>query len=717
MKALKKGVWIAFGCLTVLAVTSAARAAKQEVPVKPEMIMSRDPDRLTIEGANFRYAWQLSRGGELSRVEVHDGSQWVSLMDPGQTIPDLRFENDKGTEFRVNLGAVKQIQMLKETEDEISFRTSCVALGKRRQVSPWRVYHTYRVFRVGVVFCDLKVELIKGFQPEVKAVRMGLFLSRQVTRAPKFRWGYDRVYIGDEDRAPEGLYLPAEVEREFNGEFYPLVGAAFGLSSEAGFTNRVDFVVEEGKPFVPQEPSHFRMRFGTPPGEGMQFEWSLHDGPGASLNPPFVYRNRWGIAVTGARTSNAPGTPRVRKNKLIGQRIFHWLRWSVGEGRFGSAAWYPTDLEIDQIAALGTDILLLHHGWMRSGGRGRRLAADYQPGDPRALRRVIDRCHAKSIRVGLYMRGLEYFILDRDTAWFDDFLTVNYDGVYVDWSSVVYPPSDAYPDAVPVYGEDLIHRQGSPTRVSALTTLLYTRKLRELVGEDGFVIVHVGNKDKEPDAFSVAYFDAILAGEAHLRYLSSPDENSYFCPGNGCNSWCPKYPETRSQRALAYYAAFGNVPHVVAGKYTPEDPTDPVNRFAAPYWGLLANMDMSSVDLRNNLSESRIVSSAANPCFHSSMYQSRDHLLLLVSYLPDGQEDPPVASTEIRINPVLPAPSDRWQVTELVPRSDGSIQRMPSNRLTDGTVRAQGYQPYEFRGYLIKPRCPTANVNGTQPGR
>jgi len=689
------------GLVSCVALVLAMCVQAQAASAKPEMVMTQEADRLAIEGANFRYGWQLSRGGELTRVEVHDGRQWVSVLNPGRTVPDLRFQEAEGKEFRVNLGRAERIEILKETEDEISFRTSCVARDNGGALSPWRVYYTYRVFRVGVVFCDLKVELIKGFQPRIEAVRMGLYLSQEVTRAPKFRWSYDRVQTEDPDRPPEGVYLPVTEQREFKGEFYPLVGAAFGLAPQGSFTNRIDFVVEDGEPFVGEDPACFHVRFGADPGKGMSFEWSPYEGAGDSLIPPFVYRNRWGIGVSGARTSNASGTPRVQKNKVIGQRIFHWIHWSIGKQNRGIPAWYPTDENIDTIAAFGADILLLHHAWMRFGGRGRRLAADYQPGTPKELKRVIERCHAKNIRVGLYMRGLEYFILDRDTAWFDDFLKANYDGIYVDWSSVVYPPADIYPQAVPIYGEDIIYRQGSRTRVSALGVLLYTRKLRELVGEDAFIIVHVGNKSKEPDAFSVAYFDAVLVGEAHVRYLASPDENIYFCPGNGGNGWC-RYPETRSQRALAYYAAFGNVVHVLlGGKQTPDDPGDPVHRFALAYWNLLASMDMSSVRLHNNLSENRIVSSASDSHFYSSVYRAENDLLLLVSYLPDGQKDPPAASTEIKISPDLLAPSLKWVVTELIPQPDGSIRRLPPTRLQDGTVRARDYQPYEFRGYLI----------------
>ena len=106
----------------------------------------------------------------------------------------------------------------------------------------------------------------------------------------------------------------------------------------------------------------------------------------------------------------------------------------------GEKAWYPRDRDIDVMAAKGANVLLLHTGWMDAGGEGAGWEGNYVVADREELSRVVARAHSAGMRVGLYIRGLEYYALDRDTRWFTDFLTRDFDGVYVDWSSFLSQP-------------------------------------------------------------------------------------------------------------------------------------------------------------------------------------------------------------------------------------------------------------------------------------
>ena len=482
----------------------------------------------------------------------------------------------------------------KEAPDEVCF-TVRGRLAFEDGSTPVDVEQSIRVFDCGVLFCDLHLWVRPGESLLITRASVALRLAGVLASLGKYRWGYDRPVPdpGVEVERPV-LYLPADRTVDEAGTFHPYLDVAWSVREHAAFTNRAGFVLEEGRPFGTDHPAAFAHSFGRREGDSLAYRWHLYRGKPLQVTAPYAYANRWGLSLAGPR-NNERGR-REAKNSLIGARVYTWQNDGVGHGRMGEKAWYPRDRDIDAMAAKGANVVLLHTGWMDAGGEGAGWEGNYVVADRTELRRVVARAHRAGMRVGLYIRGLEYYALDRDTRWFTDFLTPDFDGVYVDWSSFLYQPHRYLPASVPVYGEKLQHRQNSTRRAHAFTHFLYTRKLRQLVGRDGFLIGHPGCQHKEYSGFALGYFDAMLTGEsAGTTFLNSPEQHVYYGAHSACGAlaWTNTHPVTRGPKATAYEAAFGTGPQIVLGSRYPLDPDDERNQFMMPLWQLLSSADLA----------------------------------------------------------------------------------------------------------------------------
>ena len=653
---------------------------------------------LIVDGGSFELRF---RDGLLAAAEIDDGRERLSVGPAGEhalVAYELVDERRGSTIPRLDR---PEMTVSKEAPDEVCFTVRGRLLFEDGS-TPCDVEQSFRVFDCGVLFCDLHLWVRPGESLLLARASVAFRLTEALAGLGKYRWGHDRAVPepGVEVERPV-LYLPADRTIDQSGTFHPYLDVAWSVREHAAFTNRAGFVVEEGRPFGTDDPSAFGTAFGAREQGSFTYRWDLYRGQPLVVASPYAYANRWGMSLAGPR-NNESGR-REAKNSLIGARIYTWQNDGVGHGRMGETAWYPSNRDIDTMAAKGADVLLLHTGWMDAGGEGAGWEGNYVVADRVALRRVVARAHGNDLRVGLYIRGLEYYALDRDTRWFTDFLTADFDGVYVDWSSFLYQPHRYLPASVPVYGEKLHHRQNSRSRAHALTHFLYTRKLRQLVGSDGFLIGHPGCQHKEYSGFALGYFDAMLTGEsAGTTFLQSPEQHIYYGAHSACGAlvWTNTHPVTRGPQALAYEAAFGTGPQIVLGSRYPLDPDDERNQFMVPLWQILASADLSTATLYVPLAYGRNVLECA-PGLHFALYHLADGSLLLTGA---NLTERPLAG-EIRIDLGALGIDGGGPVTELRqdPDQGGAIAQHPAGTC-DGTVPVAQMQPLEIRGYRVHGR-------------
>jgi hypothetical protein len=658
--------------------------------------VARRDGELVVDGGGFEYRF---RDGLLAAAHVDDGRERVGVGPgggPALVAYELVDERRGSTLPRLD-GAETAVS--KDAPDEVCF-TVRGRLAFEDGSTPVDVEQSIRVFDCGVLFCDLHLWVRPGESLLITRASVTLRLAGVLASLGKYRWGYDRPVPdpGVEMERPV-LYLPADRTVDEAGTFHPYLDVAWSVREHAAFTNRAGFVLEEGRPFGTDHPAAFAHSFGRSEGDSLAYRWHLYRGKPLQVTAPYAYANRWGLSLAGPR-NNERGR-REAKNSLIGARVYTWQNDGVGHGRMGEKAWYPRDRDIDAMAAKGANVVLLHTGWMDAGGEGAGWEGNYVVADRTELRRVVARAHRAGMRVGLYMRGLEYYALDRDTRWFTDFLTPDFDGVYVDWSSFLYQPHRYLPASVPVYGEKLQHRQNSTRRAHAFTHFLYTRKLRQLVGRDGFLIGHPGCQHKEYSGFALGYFDAMLTGEsAGTTFLNSPEQHVYYGAHSACGAlaWTNTHPVTRGPKATAYEAAFGTGPQIVLGSRYPLDPDDERNQFMVPLWQLLSSADLASATLYVQLAYGRKILDSP-PGLHFALYHLADGSLLLTGA---NLAERPLAG-ELRIDVQALGTTGAGQVTELRPDLDGDgMMEVVAAGSSTGTISVAEMQPLEVRGYRVE---------------
>ena len=266
-----------------------------------------------------------------------------------------------------------------------------------------------------------------------------------------------------------------------------------------------------------------------------RFRWILADGE-AKLPRGFSYVNRFSMALG----RSATGKPR---SNLLGQRVYHWINYLDREA---TNEWYPSNRQIDQMAANGATMLILHQDWMRHSGSNGKPHADYAVvRHAESMRRAIDHAHDKNLRVGLYRRGIERYHLPCDV--FRQYCRRDVDGLYVDWHG---PHAVAFHEKT--WPEDRAvgdrHFSADGSVLPAHGYFLFTRKLRDVVGPGGFLIGHmgIGNAGIMPNLL----FDAYLPGEAgsdHAMFSDRDDAAFSGMPAAVCA--CPGLSIRRSSPA------------------------------------------------------------------------------------------------------------------------------------------------------------------------
>ncbi|MDD5705698.1 MAG: hypothetical protein PHR35_07215 [Kiritimatiellae bacterium] len=650
--------------------------------------LSRDGTRLTVGGDGFEIVWDGDAGGEIAEIRQYDGEAWLCVNAAAfGTVPGLVLTRD-GREYPLNAERGVLFEVEKNTPREARFSVSVKAAGITVGVR-------YIVYEEGVLFAELslpKSELVDGKTQGVdsdanKALldgvrgRLGIHLDSAIT-ANKFAWGHIPRFEG-----------PLEVGKKKTDrtiddrQMLPIAMADYGRRPDGGYHNHLEFFIEDSP------PDGAGTWFGDDGNGGFKFEWTF---AGKALrNTYFVtwdmgfFRTRWGLCLGSARIGRRGAVPAAKANNLIGARILH-VEVFQGVGPELQDKWpynvppadlirnryhgLPSDREIEQAHRKGANVIILHQGWMRSGGSNCEPPADYIPRDPAELARFVQTCHRLGIRVGLYMRGTENYALFQ--PYFERFLKKDFDGLYVDWSS---------PCCMGYQGCSYLH-------FSAMNYFLLTRALRERVGAGGFLIAHSGGR---PTLLATAVFDAYLPGEYRNQrenLHNSPESMAMYgfasCMGNNL------IPRLELPQAPALYAALGFHPHRLwkVGEQIADSPLDPL-------WKMWASVPLEQAVVYSDMKEHRRVVNSTNPDFRSILYRvGDDRMLLMAANFGEA------GKTRLTLDMTALEVSGEFRIMEMNPDHGAGLVERDLGIMRNGAIETGELGRHDYRGFRLT-RC------------
>ncbi len=630
----------------VMAIAPAARGG---------LSVQRDERAVKVRGDHFVLVVDLARGGEISKLQLHDGSGWnTALTAPETTFPRLELQDKDRTYALANDAEAKLLKLSGRPE-----KVSIAVQGRPRTADgaagPWQIALSYEIHPEGAVFIDLDARLEdKPFALSCASVSFAV--SEAVRKGPKYR-----------DR---------NVSIKTGG--FPSARAAFGTSKHPArsFTNEIEVIVEHKKAIG--GAVGFQQKDG-------RVTWTLGGGD-AALAAPLRYQNRIALGLGAAVT----GKP---KSNVIGQRVYHWVNW------LDTKDWYPSNEQIDKMVARHATMLILHHEWMLQRGSNGYPHADYAVvRNHKDMVRMIDYAHRKGLRVGLYMRGVEPYALK--TRFFQKYCKRNWDGIYVDWHG---PGATSYHDNryKPETPLGDTHFSKTGTHVPARAYFLFTRQLRDIVGPEGFLIGHQGSFNS--GVLANLCFDAYLPGEtgSDRKMLSGLDEAAYkgMLGGGVCMPWMLDLPRYRNAEGMAKMAAWGLYPHLVLGikaRHTKGlvfgcAPDDALYDFILPYWRVLAQIDVERAAVFNTPGQNVVAATSSEPAFHSVVYKaSKDTYLLIVANL--GQK---AGTAEIGLNPDVLGMTGAYQVG----RIDAATGKVHPCKKSTSKITTTNLPPWGIEGY------------------
>ncbi|NUQ64660.1 MAG: hypothetical protein HUU20_19535 [Pirellulales bacterium] len=624
-----------------------------------ELAATQDAGRLTLSGGHFRLTIDTAKGGEITAVELFDGSQWNRVVGgDGQTCPRVAIR-DGSREYLLAADAEAKLESVETGPEVTRWRTTGRPRAADGSPAPWTVSLACEAYAEGALFVDLEYHLEK--ESTLAGASVALPIDPSILGAAKYRQETFRYKI------------PA----------LPSARAAFGINPLRSYTNEIQAILEYNRPMAG------KTAFAEEKG---RFTWTLADGQ-TGLQPSFRYQNRLSFGFG----SGVCGKPRTN---VIGQRVYHWINFLDLKQR---PAWYPSNEQIDKMAGYGGTMLILHQHWMLEGGSNGNPHAVYQVArDDASLRRMVDHAHRKGMRVGLYRRGIERYSVD--VPLFGKYLERNRDGFYVDWHGPHcvaihedrYQPNPAVNDS---------HYCENGSYLPAREYFLFTRRLREIVGPQGFLIGHqgVGNSG----VLANLAFDGYLPGEAGSDHAMFSDMDSAVyrgMMGGGITMpWPLDSPAFSSPEGVAKMAAWGMYPHVGLGLQRRRDATlftlDPdgeANRFALPYWRVLKSIDVNRATVYNLPSVNRIAAAFANPDFQGLVYredrEGDDAYLLVVANL--GKT--PARTTVTLATDVL-GMSGEYQVR----RIDSQTGEAAARGASSGVVETSELPSWGIEGYRL----------------
>ncbi|MBN1341590.1 MAG: hypothetical protein JXQ73_02870 [Phycisphaerae bacterium] len=622
----------------------------------------RADSAVTVKGDHFSVTIDLKQGGEVTDIRLFDGAQWNSILTPSSpaiTLPGLALRDKQG-EYLLAKDSAAELVDLKSAADKVSLTCRATPRTADGKASPWRVTTSYEVYPEGAVFIDLDCCLEdKAFM--LSRASVSFAVAEAIHKAPKYR---------DQNVGMKtGGFKSARV--------------AFGMSEAPGksFTNEIELIVEQMTPMAG------KVDYAQTDG---RFTWTLGGGD-VELKAPYRYRNRLSLAL-GSAVSGRP------RSTCVGQRVYHWVNW------LDKRNWYPTDEQIDKMVANHATMLVLHHEYLLQRGSNGYPHADYGVArDHGEMVRMIEHAHKRGLRVGLYMRGVEWYALG--TKFFETYCKRDWDGIYADWHgphAVSWHENRYRPETK--LGDKHFSEKG--LYVPAKEYFLFTRRLRDVVGPNGFLIGHQGSFNS--GIFANLCFDAFLPGEtgSDRTMFASLDEAAYkgMLGGGVCMPWMLDLPRYRNAEGMAKMAAWGFYPHLVMGivaRHTknltfPLDPDDKLYAYILPYWRVLSKIDVEKATVFNLPSQNVVVVRASNPDFQSTVYkEGQDTYLLITANLGSA-----TAKATLTLEPKVLGMSGEYEVVRIDPATG---QTHPCGK-SAGVVTTSDLPQWGIEGFKLKKK-------------
>ncbi len=375
----------------------------------------------------------------------------------------------------------------------------------------------------GTAFSNALFFVESSRPPEI--VRLELVRSLACRPFDDVRWslrGLPRTVDGRLIQAQIERFLPPGETRTCDPGTLALV--SFNLTRRQGPSLYAEFFVE-GANTLSDDPDDNASSVGWRAGDPVM-RWTFQK---RAHRPRILYqwRNQWGWVIR----------PAPARRRLPPLRMFHYI------DKFQR---YPSAEQVEAMADAGCDVLILHEQWRRDVQNGGI------PYDPDRFRALIEDLHARHIRLAVYMRGNEESVVEYGGAWFDDYLTRNIDGLYMDYGSPMGLKS----------GPDETYNGG---RVHFRRHYLNLRQLRERIGPEGVFYSHTG---PSYSAVGMPFMDGYVSGEGERGLLvRGRAEHEYFSmaavgPGT---MWTAAFPEYASPVMTPFLAAAGQYPHVPLG--------------------------------------------------------------------------------------------------------------------------------------------------------
>lgn len=415
----------------------------------------------------------------------------------------------------------------------------------------------YEIFRDGTGFCVffLQGQSLVGASVDRFSLRLGF--------TPEPTWNTDGAYWqfpASVDSACIQAFsgyqrkIPSHETRDFPGKIAPFAGFDSGEGWRR--THHIEFFLE-GSGGLSNDSAQTSTCFGREAGRP-GITWNLQDRPWhRTPGRAIIYRNVFGFCLT--------RVPRTLPRPPL--RIYHY---------FDNFRPYPSKEDVADIKRAGADTLILHENWRQDVRNGEF------PTDADALRATLEACHQQGIRCGLYFRGNDDGIRERAAEFLTPYLRRNFDGLYLDYGSpFMYLGHEEYAPNGRIHFREY-HRT--------------MRKLRNLVGDEGFLLSHSGSYFC---ALAHASLDGYYGGEQEKgKLLASREHHAYFAGLAVAPAywWTAAFPIYRTKEAVAVMAATFHAPVVNLGTQFAcsslhQPPSPGTNPFARGLWMLWGLMD------------------------------------------------------------------------------------------------------------------------------
>ncbi len=149
------------------------------------LTVERGGQTVTVGGDHFKITVDAAKGGELSRLELFDGTKWNTFFAaPAITFPRIRLADKQG-EYALANDREGKLLNVTESPEKVVIKTQGVPRGKDGKASSWQVSFEYEVHSEGAVFIDVTYDLKAGTFALVRST-VCLEAGEGIRKGPKF---------------------------------------------------------------------------------------------------------------------------------------------------------------------------------------------------------------------------------------------------------------------------------------------------------------------------------------------------------------------------------------------------------------------------------------------------------------------------------------------------------------------------------------------------